>query len=160
MPGDAILVTGEFGGSTLGRQFDFKPRVAEALWLAEHSTVHAAIDVSDGLSLDLARLCESSGCGAILDLEAIPVTAAARQLATQLHDGRTPLDHALADGEDFELLLAVPQEAAQELLAELPLPVALAQIGTFVEQTGLHARDEDGQMRTMEPRGYEHRLEP
>src|SRR5947209_7794222 len=40
-PGDAILVTGDFGGSILGRQFDFQPRVSEALWLAENSTIHA-----------------------------------------------------------------------------------------------------------------------
>jgi thiamine-monophosphate kinase len=160
MPGDAILVSGEFGGSILGRQFDFTPRVAEALWLAEQSSVHAAIDVSDGLSLDLARICEASGCGALLDLSAIPVSAAARQLATQLHDGSTPLDHALCDGEDFELVLAVPPEAAQKLLAEQPLAVPLAQIGTFVKELGLHAEDEDGQVRTIEPRGYEHRLEP
>src|SRR5205085_12612300 len=80
--GDAILVTGRFGGSILGRQFDFQPRVWEALWLAENATVHAAMDVSDGLSLDLARLCEASGCGALLDLTSIPIAAAANQLSS------------------------------------------------------------------------------
>jgi thiamine-monophosphate kinase len=160
LPGDAILVTGQFGGSILGRQFDFAPRVAEALWLAEHSKVHAAMDVSDGLSLDLARMSEASGCGALLDLAAIPVAAAARQLATQLHDGSTPLDHALSDGEDFELILAVPAEAADDLIATQPLDVPLARIGTFVGEPGLRAEDEDGQVRSIEPRGYEHRLEP
>src|SRR5881227_3924542 len=43
-PGDAIVVTGHFGGSILGQQFDFIPRIREALWLAENVTVHAAID--------------------------------------------------------------------------------------------------------------------
>src|SRR2546421_6688552 len=52
-PGDAILVTGQFGGSILGRQFSFTPRIREARWLAEKKEGRAAIDVSDGLSLDM-----------------------------------------------------------------------------------------------------------
>ena len=54
-PGDRILVTGAFGGSILGRQFDFEPRVSEALILNERYKLHAGIDVSDGLSVDLAH---------------------------------------------------------------------------------------------------------
>ena len=73
------------------------------------------IDVSDGLALDLSRLSEESGCGAVLDLSKIPIAPAAHQLAAQRNDGSTPLDHALADGEDFELILAVPPAAADEL---------------------------------------------
>jgi thiamine-monophosphate kinase len=107
-PGDAILVTGQFGGSILGRQFDFQPRLREALWLAENATIHAAIDVSDGLSLDLSRVCEASGCGAVLDLSRVPIASAAEQLAIQRDDRFTVLDHALGDGEDFELILAGP----------------------------------------------------
>jgi thiamine-monophosphate kinase len=160
LAGDAILVTGQFGGSIIGRQFDFAPRVAEAQWLAEHSKVHAAIDVSDGLSLDLARLCEASGCGALLDLADIPVAAAARQLAEQLRDGSTPLDHALSDGEDFELILTMPPDAAESVLAEQPLDAPLTKIGTITREAGLHAIDDEGQIRMVAPRGYEHRLEP
>jgi thiamine-monophosphate kinase len=95
-PGDQILVTGSFGGSILGKQFTFTPRVSEALWLAEHLEVHAAIDVSDGLSLDLSRLAEASGVGACLDPDRVPISEAARQLSGS--DGRSPLDHALGDG--------------------------------------------------------------
>ncbi|HEY1786267.1 MAG TPA: thiamine-phosphate kinase, partial [Pirellulales bacterium] len=62
-PGDRILVTGSLGGSILGRHFDFEPRVAEALLLADRYQLHAGIDVSDGLSLDLSRLASESGCG-------------------------------------------------------------------------------------------------
>jgi thiamine-monophosphate kinase len=101
-PGDAILVTGDFGGSILKKHFDFTPRVREALLLAESAAIHASIDVSDGLSLDLARLCEASGCGALLDLASIPIAAAARELASKCSDGSTVLEHALADGEDDE----------------------------------------------------------
>lgn len=158
-PGDAILVTGSFGGSILGKQFDFRPRLREALWLAEHSQVHAAIDVSDGLSLDLSRLCEASGCGAALTLSNIPITKAARELAAQKNDGSTPLDHALADGEDFELILAVPADAASELLESQPLATPLTMIGNFIEQPGLFAVGPDLRMQPLAVRGYEHRLD-
>jgi thiamine-monophosphate kinase len=158
-PGDAILVTGEFGGSLCGRHFDFTPRMREALWLAENVTIHAAIDVSDGLSLDLSRLCEASDCGAVLDLKSIPIAAAAAELARQRNDGSTALDHALSDGEDFELILAVPQEPADELLRDQPLDVPLRQIGTFAAEPGLFSVDENGNRNALTPRGYEHRLD-
>jgi thiamine-monophosphate kinase len=158
-PGDAILVTGQFGGSILGKQFSFTPRVREALWLAENATVHAAIDVSDGLSLDLSRVCEASGCGAVLDLTSIPVAAAAEELVQQSADDSTPLDHALADGEDFELVLAVPEDRAARLVAEQPLAVPLTRVGMFIAEQGLFARGKDGQRESITPRGYEHRLE-
>jgi thiamine-monophosphate kinase len=157
--GDAIVVTGEFGGSILRKQFDFKPRVREALWLAQNSMVHAAIDVSDGLSLDLSRICEASGCGAVIDLATIPVAGAAEQLAGQLGDGSTALDHALGDGEDFELILAVPADLADELVAKQPLDVPLTRIGTFVTEARLFSAGEGGRHEPLTPRGYEHRLE-
>ena len=64
--GDVIVVTGAFGGSLLGRHLAVVPRVREALYIAEHFAVHAAIDCSDGLSLDLARVMAASGtCGVV-----------------------------------------------------------------------------------------------
>jgi thiamine-monophosphate kinase len=156
-PGDAILATGEFGGSILGRQFDFQPRVQEALWLAANATVHAAIDVSDGLSLDLSRLCEASGCGAIIDLASVPISAAARQLAER--DGKSAIDHALGDGEDFELIFAVPKDEAAKLVSRQPLDVRLTQIGEFIAEGGLFATGSSGSLEPLEARGYEHRLE-
>jgi thiamine-monophosphate kinase len=157
-PGDAICVTGSFGGSILGKQFGFTPRVHEALWLAENLDVHAAIDVSDGLSLDLARLCEASGCGAEIVAEQIPLARAAHELATK--DGRPALEHALGDGEDFELVLAIPQPAL-ERLQELSLARAdLTTIGQFVAEPGLWLVDARGERTPYEPHGYEHRLDP
>ena len=100
--GDAVLVTGQFGGSLLGRHFDFPPRIREALLLRERYDLHAGIDVSDGLSLDISRLAAASGCGAALDLAAIPVAPAAEDLARREPGGLTALEHALGDGEDFE----------------------------------------------------------
>lgn len=158
-PGDAILVTGQFGGSILGHQFDFTPRVREALWLAEHATIHAAMDVSDGLSLDLSRICEASGCGAVIDLDKVPIAPAAEQFAQQRRDGSTALDHALSDGEDFELILAVPPDEATQLIANQPLTTPLTQIGQFIAETGLFARLPDDKQRPLTPRGFEHRLD-
>ncbi|MGE0755792.1 MAG: thiamine-monophosphate kinase, partial [Pirellulaceae bacterium] len=155
-PGDDILVTGEFGGSLLGRQFDFLPRIAEALWLHRGYELHAGIDVSDGLSLDLARLAEASGCGAELHLDRIPISVAARQLAEQSRS-LSPLEHALGDGEDFELILAVPPaETARLLSSELPVP--LTRIGQFVPQSGLWQVLPDGSRVPLTPRGYQHAL--
>jgi thiamine-monophosphate kinase len=158
-PGDIILVTGSFGGSILGKQLDFMPRLAEALWLADHAEIHACIDVSDGLSLDLARLCEASGCGAAIDLARIPIASAAHDLAKRQNDGQSPLDHALGDGEDFELILAVSLETAKKLLAEPPFKTSLTMIGEFIAEPGLQALGNELKFRPLEPRGYEHRLD-
>lgn len=157
-PGDRILVTGSFGGSILGRHLHVEPRVNEALWLAEHAEVHAAIDVSDGLSLDLSRVAEASGCGAAIDLASVPIASAAIQLVTQLADGSTPLDHALSDGEDFELILAVPASEAARLVSQQPLAVPVCDIGRFIDRPGLWSVDGDN-LRSLAPRGWEHRLE-
>jgi len=154
--GDVLLVTGDFGGSILGKHFTFVPRVNEAIALRRFD-VHAAMDVSDGLSLDLSRLCAASGCGAELRLKQIPVAAAAYELARLQNDGRSALDHALSDGEDFELLLAVPPDEAARLCAEQPLAgVKLTQIGRFVAEPGLWSVDDPGIRTPLVPRGYEH----
>ncbi len=156
-PRDRILVTGSLGGSILGKHLDFEPRLREALLLKEHYEIHAGIDVSDGLSLDLSRMATESICGAVLEPARIPVSGAAIELARQRSDGVTPLDHALADGEDFELLLAVPPEAAAKLLAEQPLhSLPLAEIGYFIAEPGLWQIGADGQRQALAPRGYEH----
>ena len=159
-PGDHILVTGSFGGSILGRHLEFQPRIAEAQWLLENAEVHAAIDVSDGLTLDLARLCEASGCGAVLDLATIPVAGSAEVLARQCSDGITALEHALGDGEDFELILAVPPEEARRLLRDQPLDVQLTSIGSIASQHGLWHQGPSRERLPMAPRGWEHRLDP
>jgi thiamine-monophosphate kinase len=154
-PGDAIVVTGSFGGSIAGKHLDFQPRIDEALRLHERYELHTGIDVSDGLSLDLWRVCQESRCGAVIDLDCVPISDAARALASSGHDARTPLEHALGDGEDFELLLAAPPEEAQRLCREQPLDVPLTTIGRFVPQQVLWQQDTGG-LRALPPRGYEH----
>jgi thiamine-monophosphate kinase len=157
--GDRILATGLFGGSIVGRHLDFEPRVAEALLLNERYELHAGIDESDGLSLDLSRMAEESGCGAILDLEKIPIADDARRHAAQLADRSTPLDHALSDGEDFELLLAVPPAEARRILADQPLDVPITEIGEMVADKGLWQLGKTGAKLPLQPRGWEHDLD-
>ena len=154
-PGDKLLVTGQFGGSILGHHLDFQPRVRESLLLAERYRPHAGIDCSDGLSLDAWRLAEASGCGLVVDPESVPISEAA--LIMQQRDGQTALEHALSDGEDFELLLAAPTDTADQLLADQPLDdVAITCIGEFVAESGYWHVDGDGRI-AVQPEGFEHR---
>lgn len=155
-PGDEILVTGSFGGSILGKHFDFTPRVREALLLAERYEIHAAMDVSDGLSLDLSRMCEASGCGAVIDLSRIPIAPAAVELENE--NEKSALDHALGDGEDFELILAAAPDVALEVLTSRPLAVPVIRIGRFVSQPGLWRQNDRGELEPEPVRGYEHQL--
>jgi thiamine-monophosphate kinase len=166
-PGDRIVVTGQFGGSILGRHLDVEPRLAEALALHQHYALHAGIDCSDGLSLDLSRICNESNCGAVIDVDRVPISAAAIQLherdCAKLHASKqsstTPLDHALCDGEDFELILAVPPETAAKMIAEqLLASVPLTDIGEFVADQGFWQRDGAGRMAPLAPKGWEHEL--
>jgi len=156
-PGDQIVVTGSFGGSILGRHLDFTPRVEEALLLAERYELHAGIDVSDGLSIDLMHLIEESGCGAVLETDRIPVSDAAEELARSSSDGMTTLDHALSDGEDFELILAVSPDEADRMLADQPLDVPLTRVGQFISEPGLWQQTASSR-QPLQPHGYQHNL--
>jgi len=158
-PGDRILVTGALGGSILGRHLEFEPRVHEALRLAERYELHAGIDVSDGLSLDLSRLAQESGCGAAIRPEAVPVSDDARRLADARGDGASALEHALADGEDFELILAVDPATARQIVAERPLAVPVTEIGRFVDQLGLWQDGGSGRLVPLSPQGYLHEFD-
>lgn len=167
-PGDALLVTGQLGGSILGHHLHFTPRITEAQWLSQHAQISAAMDLSDGLGLDASRLAKESNCGIIIDLAALPVSAAAKKLATQspTHKHATAFTqfstatterlHAFSDGEDFELLLAVSPPEADRLLSLQPLSVPLTRIGTFCAQPGLWATDSAGNLRSLPAKGYVH----
>lgn len=154
-PDDHILVTGSLGGSLLGHHLDFEPRVREALYLKEHYPLSAGMDISDGLTLDLSRLVRESACGAVLDLDKVPISPAAYRLSDD-HGERSPLEHALSDGEDFELLIVAPPDAADEIVKRQPLDVPITPIGRVCEKPGLWRLLADGQHEPLEPRGYEH----
>ncbi|HEY8503286.1 MAG TPA: thiamine-phosphate kinase [Gemmataceae bacterium] len=154
-PGDWLLVTGPLGGSILGKHLDFTPRVREALRLLSLAPLHAMIDLSDGLAGDLGHLCRESGCGAVLSAGSIPVSPAAEELSRR--DGLPPLEHALRDGEDFELLFAVAPEDGRRLLETQPVEgVTLARVGECVA-SGVWL-EQDGVRKPLEPRAFEHRL--
>jgi thiamine-monophosphate kinase len=154
-PGDAILITGPLGGSLFAdRHLRPEPRIAEALALHESAPIHAMIDLSDGLSSDLGHILdESGGLGAILDVKAIPIHADAA--AMSLRDGIPALDHALNDGEDFELCLTLSPEDADRLLAGPLSHARLYRVGEIIDKPGLRLRTDDG-VRLIEPRGFDH----
>jgi len=102
--GDWIYVTGQLGGSLTGHHFKFKPRLAEGAWLAARKETRSLIDVSDGPAKDL-RALTPDGAEPALDPAALPISRDAYRLAKK--SGRTPLDHALSDGEDYELLFTI-----------------------------------------------------
>ncbi|MCA9135616.1 MAG: thiamine-phosphate kinase, partial [Planctomycetales bacterium] len=150
--GDTVLASGSFGGSIRGRHLRPTPRIELALAIRAMATVNAAIDVSDGLSLDLDRMCASSGYGVELDVDAIPIHPDAIGLSAKT--GRPAFQHAWSDGEDFELLLSVPpSDVAKLLSAELPAP--LTAIGTIVGRTGLWKK-QDGKFVRLAPQGFIH----
>lgn len=153
-PGDALAVTGALGGSILGKHLRFVPRVREAQAIRRRFRVRAMIDLSDGLLRDLGHLCEESGVGATLEEGKIPVAAAARALARR--DGRPALDHALSDGEDYELLFALPAAEGPALERAGWGRV----IGRVDRARGLRLRRRDGREELLEPRGWEHRFGP
>ena len=111
--GDVIVVTGPCGGSRLGRHLAIRPRIALGLWLAERGA-RAMLDVSDGLGQDLGRMARASGLA--IELEHVPVHRDAERAARR--DGRSALEHALADGEDHELIAALPERALARVLRE------------------------------------------
>ncbi len=121
-PGDLIAVTGRLGGSISGRHLRIRPRIREALALQETLTLHAMIDISDGFAADLGHLLDESGVGAQITARDIPVHPDARRLARRT--GKTPLAHALSDGEDHELVFTFPARERGRL-ARLAFPVAV-----------------------------------
>lgn len=152
--GDTLYVTGPLGGSRLGRHLTFTPRVREARSIAASlgPHLHAMMDLSDGLSIDLHRLCEASGVGAELieGLLGRVVSDDARRACSQ--DGVPALNHALNDGEDYELLLAVGEAPEPPTIED----VFLHPIGNVTAQGDLSIKQRDGSIRPVPPRGYEH----
>lgn len=178
-PGDHLVVTGTLGaaagglrlagepphevrgalGSNWGRelvQAYLRPvaRVGEGETLAQ-SGATAMIDISDGLALDLSRLCTESEVGATVRMADVPVSHALAELGRVL--GIDPLDQALHGGEDYELLACLPPESvgpAQERLRDrFGTPLTL--VGEVTDD-GLVAIRADGTREALEPTGWDH----
>ena len=151
---DLLLVTGELGGSILGRHLRVTPRLDEAQWLQQWGRVHAAIDISDGLSWDAWQVAKASSLGLIFYSSKIPVHNDARRLADET--SWTAVQHALQDGEDFELLLTIARDDWEELQKLWPFETSLTAIGQFDETKGCWLQDKNGQREVLVPKGYEH----
>jgi thiamine-monophosphate kinase len=181
-PGHAIAVTGALGRSAAGLAAleagrerlsegaraviaaHLRPvaRVAEGRWLATAPgvgampSVGAMIDLSDGLSADLGHICRESGVGARVALDRVPVDAAARRVARDLHVD--PLKWAVAGGEDFELLLTCDPASVEGLADGLRRATGadLTAIGLIDGQNpSVTFLDAAGNPVAM-PAGYEH----
>lgn len=170
-PGDLLVVTGPVGSAALGlgllaegredlddeerelvrRHLDPEPKVAvgQALRLM----ARAGIDISDGLAQDAGHLAAASRCGVRIELGKLPVSPAYHRLTEGLDDPWLP---ALAGGEDYELLLAIPPELLHT--AQLTANGAgslLYDIGVLVQGEGVVVIDEAGGERPA-PKGWEH----
>lgn len=166
--GDGIYVTGSVGDAALGlrcwsqrrgtptgdaalavaRFLRPEPRVTAGLVLREYAS--AAIDVSDGLAIDLARVLEESGVGGTVELHALPRSAYFRRLGGTLED-------ALYGGDDYELCFTLPPEAGEGAVQELAAwGIAATRIGTVDATPGLRQRDAQGSVSALEVRGYDH----
>ncbi len=150
--GDRICVTGPLGGSILRTHLEFEPRIELADALARTCRLHALMDISDGLAIDLFRICQASAVGAIVEESRVcqVISPAAEALSAQ--DGVTPLHHALNDGEDFELLVVMPDQAIPH-----ELEMHLFPVGRIVD-AGFRLHRTDGTVIPLEPQGYEHTL--
>jgi thiamine-monophosphate kinase len=168
--GDALYVTGALGGSAaelaaLERrngtgwpilrgpiakggfpQLYPQPRIAIGLALLRRRLATAAIDLSDGLSTDLAHLCRESGVGAQINAAALPIHPLAAQ-------SPNPLDLALHGGEDYGLLFAAPPTA------KIPRSIAgvpISRIGQLVPGNAITLLDAAGRVDPLKPGGWEH----
>ncbi len=137
--GDDLFVTGRLGGAMKQKHLQFVPRIAESRWLTENFSIHAMMDISDGLGADLPRLAAASRVGFTLEMENLPLTRGAK------------VDDAMSEGEDYELLFATsPRERTrlqrewQRKFRKLPLTRigSLSQLSTKNNQ--------------LLPRGYVH----
>lgn len=154
-PGDEIFVTGALGGSSAGRHLSFEPRLAEGQWLARGKWASAMIDLSDGLLRDLWRILQASSAGALIMMDAIP---AARALLRRV-GRRRALQHALGDGEDYELLFTVPARKSARFYAAWKRRFRLpcARIGMIAPRAaGMKGVDAGGKMIKLSAAGFEH----
>ena len=177
--GDRLVVTGRLGGSLAsGHHARFLPRLRQAQWLARrHGRVHAMMDLSDGLAMDLWRLSRASSVVLQVREAAIPVTRAAtacrrrgcrcrrwgglpaprgKQRWKARQAGRPAVWHALMDGEDFELLAAIPPRAVARLPRGID-GVPITAIGEVVRLgVGVELVRRNGNIETLTPAGFRH----
>ena len=152
-PGDLLAVTGELGASAAGflvlesgetapgrmirKHLRPEPRVDAGL-VASEVGVHAMIDLSDGLASDVRHVCEQSGVGCRIDLGLLPVSGDTREVAGSFDRDAEVL--AATGGEDYELLMAVPERVMEDLDRRLDIPLTVVGKVTKEEEV-LFVRD-------------------
>ncbi|MEM6553144.1 MAG: thiamine-phosphate kinase [Planctomycetota bacterium] len=152
--GDVLWVTGELGGSmeqVKGRvkHLDFEPRLAAGRALVGQAT--AMMDLSDGLAQDLPRLAKACGCGATVEVDRLPMGRACR--AARKRSGRGLWEHAVGDGEDYELLFACPPAVTPVV----PGGLRLTAIGELDDGNGVEWMDGgSGEFFEVSGLGWEH----
>ena len=150
-PGSPEDIAPDLIAAALRAHLDPDPPFAFGATVAEEGLAHAAMDLSDGLSGDLAAMCEASGVGAFVDAEALPVDPAASAA-----DVDAALELALHGGEDYQLLLAVPDARLDRLReAADAASVRVTAIGRFLEAPGVTLR-RAGEASALRPRSHEH----
>lgn len=127
------------------------PRIEWGRKIALAGCASAMIDISDGLSSDLAHVCEQSGVGAVIDSRKLP-----RSISFSKSSGRrksSSLQLILSGGEDYELLFTVPPAKIGKL-RQLRIP--LTDIGEITRTGALRMVDQDGALQALRPAGYDH----
>ncbi len=143
-PGDIIFVTGALGGSIRGKHLKFTPRLKQARFLARNFKPSAMIDISDGLAADLGHIMQSSGAGAVIYEELIPLDKQARNFS-----------EALYMGEDFELLFTLPRRLAGKIIRrKIPGYKPIGEI--LHKKYGLHLVEKNGREKAIAPKGFRH----
>jgi thiamine-monophosphate kinase len=164
-PGDLLYASGTLGEAESGlrhlRRQHRSPRTAKAAlqkhlyprprlelgqWLAEKRLTSAMMDLSDGLSSDLPRLCAASGVGARIETGLLPVTSEANR--------NQALEFALHGGDDYELLFAVSRRKAQLLPPQIH-GVKLTRIGQITRERKILLQDEKGTLTPFRPGGWD-----
>ena len=165
--GDMLWLVGTLGDSAAGlRQLHDDPKATGPLvdqyrrpvpllaaGRALAREARAMMDVSDGLLIDLGRLCDASRCGASVDLDALPLSRAF--VAERGQDRRSRL-FAATGGDDYALLTVLP-DGIDPLSLSLPADSIVAAIGRLTASGGVTLRDAGGPVRMPEKQGYEHR---
>ena len=166
-PGDRLWLAGTVGDSAaglaqliddetaVGPLVDIYRRPVPLLKMGRALAAHATamMDVSDGLLLDLERMCSASGCGASVDFDSLPLS---RAFVAERGQDRAARLFAATGGDDYALLAALPEEL-DALSLSLPDPPTLTCIGRLVAGSGLSASDREGDVPLPETLGYEHR---
>ena len=109
------------------------------------------IDISDGLARDLGNICRASGLGAAIEADLIPIHQDAI-----LHSPTAPVQAALCDGEDYELLFTLPPSQARKLLHDKPFETPVTRIGVVRAEPALMLCHSDGSAKELQLSGWEH----